>query len=113
MQKLFSYGTLQLEQVQLDTFGRLLKGSKDVLTGFRINEIRITDPDVILSSGTDIHPILEYTGNEGDSVEGMIYELSEEEMLLADSYEVDDYERSEREFASGEKAYVYLKRLKI
>ncbi len=28
---LFSYGTLQLEKVRLETFGRILKGSPDVL----------------------------------------------------------------------------------
>lgn len=34
MEKLFSYGTLQLEQVQLDTFGRLLEGQADTLQGY-------------------------------------------------------------------------------
>ncbi|MFT5749294.1 MAG: hypothetical protein ACI93S_000549, partial [Ancylomarina sp.] len=29
MVKLFSYGTLQFERVQLDTFGRILIGNKD------------------------------------------------------------------------------------
>ncbi len=110
MNLLFSYGTLQLEQVQLDTFGRLLNGKNDVLRNYRIRNLKITDPEVIKSSGTDIHPILEYTGYESDFVEGTIYELTDEELQQADSYEVDDYQRKSLKFESGISAFVYLKR---
>ncbi len=34
MPLLFSYGTLQQEDVQLSTFGRLLQGQRDELLGF-------------------------------------------------------------------------------
>jgi len=110
MAKLFSYGTLQFKQVQLDTFGRLLKGKKDILREYRVNKIEITDPEVIKSSGTNIHPILEYTGDKQDFVEGTIYTLSDQEILKADTYEVDDYKRKELKFDSGILAFVYLKR---
>lgn len=110
MAKLFSYGTLQLERVQLDTFGRILKGKKDCLKNYILSQIIITDPEVVKSSGTDTHPILEYTGNDKDLVEGIIFELTDYELLKADGYEVDDYERNQLIFASGETAYVYLKR---
>ncbi len=109
MNKLFSYGTLQLGQVQMDTFGRNLTGQKDILRKYKINKIKITDPKVIESSGTDEHPILEYTGNDKDFVEGTLYELTDEEILKADSYEVDDYKRCELKFESGQTGYVYLK----
>jgi hypothetical protein len=108
MVKLFSYGTLQFERVQLDTFGRILIGNKDLLIKYKLSEIKITDPDVIKSSGTDMHPILEFTGKENDIVEGTLFELTDKELLDADSYEVDDYKRSELVFASGESAFVYL-----
>ena len=110
MVKLFSYGTLQFERVQLGTFGRILKGNKDCLKRYVLCQIEITDPDVIKSSGTKIHPILEYTGNETDFVEGTVFELTNKELVQADSYEVDDYKRNELVFASGDKAFVYLKR---
>ncbi len=108
MNNLFSYGTLQMEQVQLDTFGRLLKGKKDVLRKYIIKDLKITDPNVIKSSGTDVHPILEYTGSQNDFVKGTIYEISDKELKLADSYEVDDYQRQLLTFESGAKAWVYL-----
>lgn len=110
MQNLFSYGTLQFEQVQLGTFGRVLKGRKDILRKYRIKNLKITDPEVIKSSGTDIHPILEFTGNNNDFVEGTIYEVTNEELLKADNYEVDDYKRQSLQFESGTVAFVYLKR---
>lgn len=109
MAKLFSYGTLQLDTVQLDTFGRLLKGNKDRLLGYTVTEIKITDPKVIKSSGTDIHPILEYTGNKEDFVESVLFDLTEEELLNADKYEVDDYKRAELIFESEKTGFVYLK----
>jgi len=109
MEKLFSYGTLQLENVQKDTFGRILIGSKDILMEYVIEHIKITDKKVILSSGTDIHPILKYTGNELDVVEGMIFDLTNEELLKADKYEVDDYKREKVVFKSGKTGFVYLK----
>ena len=74
-----------------------------------VSKLKITDPKVIASSGTDIHPILVFTGNENDFVEGTIFEFSEEELLQADKYEVDDYKRSKLKFESGEIAFVYLK----
>jgi len=110
MVKLFSYGTLQFERVQLDTFGRILVGKKDVLRNYTLSKIKITDPNVIKSSGTDMHPILEFSGKEQDIVEGTIFELTDKELLEADSYEVDDYKRDELTFASGQSAYVYLKK---
>ena len=78
MEKLFSYGTLQLEKVQLQTFGRKLIGKKDILRGFVKQVIKIKDQKVIAQSGTEEHPILSYTGNEADQVEGMIFEISRE-----------------------------------
>jgi hypothetical protein len=110
MIKLFSYGTLQFERVQLDTFGRILTGKKDSLKKYVLSQIKITDPYVIKSSGTDMHPILEYTGDESDFVEGTVFELTKEELMQADSYEVDDYKRNELVFGSGDRAFVYLKR---
>jgi hypothetical protein len=47
MENLFSYGTLQQEKVQLDTFGRLLEEKRDVLQEYCISEIKIKDKSVI------------------------------------------------------------------
>ena len=49
---LFSYGTLQKEKVQMELFGRLLQGTKDVLEAYKISFIEIKD-EAFLSKGED------------------------------------------------------------
>lgn len=42
-QKLFSYGTLQIEAVQIKNFGRKLVGHSDVLACYKIRDCLIKD----------------------------------------------------------------------
>ncbi len=107
MPNLFSYGTLQLEKVQLESFGRLLEGSKDVLSGYKTEQVEITDPIVLAKSEQKYHPIL-VKGKSLDTVIGTVFKISEEELAQADVYEVDDYKRISVELNSGIKAYVYV-----
>jgi hypothetical protein len=107
VEKLFSYGTLQLESVQVETFGRKLHGTSDILVGYVLSEVRITDKAVIEASGKEVHPILKYTGKNDDRVEGTIFELSSSELAQADEYEVDDYVRLAGDFTSGHVAWIY------
>jgi len=111
MEKLFSYGTLQLEQVQLDTFARLLSGEPATLTGYIVGEIEITDAAVLKSSGQRFHPALIKTGQITDTVTGTIFTITEQELANADSYEVDDYTRVEELFSTGNNAWVYVAKI--
>ena len=108
MENLFSYGTLQMEKVQMETFGRRLSGKKDTLLRYVLSEVRITDKSVVIKSGTSLHLILRYTGNFSDQVEGIIFEISKKELNQADDYEVDAYKRVRGEFKSGSKAWAYV-----
>ena len=108
MEKLFSYGTLQMENVQWETFGRLLTGCKDILPGYVLAEITINDATVIARSGTDKHPILQFTGNAADEVAGTVFEITPAELQQADAYEVADYARTQARFKSGNTAWVYV-----
>ena len=107
MHLLFSYGTLQQDKVQLDTFGRLLKGQKETLLGYTLGQVKITDEAVIKSSGKEYHPILISTGDVNDQVEGSAFLLTSEELKHADNYEVDDYRRVEATLASGKQCWIY------
>ncbi|CZG06821.1 Uncharacterised protein [Legionella pneumophila] len=40
-EKLFSYGTLRYEKVQIANFGRKMQGQEDVLQGFKLTTIEI------------------------------------------------------------------------
>jgi hypothetical protein len=106
--RLFSYGTLQQPAVQRATFGRLLDGWPDTVFGFQLETLRVTDPDVIATSGTDEHPILCACDDPESGVDGFVFLLSEDELTAADQYEVDDYARVEAPIASGGTAWVYV-----
>ncbi len=80
MERLFSYGTLQMEHVQEETFGRKLNGQKDALIGYTLSKVKIKNESVIKVSGTDVHPILKFTGNASDIVEGTVYEVTLSEL---------------------------------
>jgi len=108
MQSLFSYGTLQDENVQISTFGRKLRGHPDQLVGYKLIDLQITDPHVIELSGKDVHQILQKTENINDKVAGVVFEISQEELVQADSYEVEDYKRVLLKLDSGKSAWIYV-----
>jgi hypothetical protein len=47
MENLFSYGTLQEENVQLENYNRILEGSDDILKNHCLKNIEIKDESVI------------------------------------------------------------------
>ena len=106
---LFSYGTLQLESVQLSSFGRRLTGHSDAMPGFKKTFVESTDPDVLAKSGERFHPIVSPSDDPNDSVEGMVFEITTDELAAADRYEVADYKRVEVTLRSNLKAWVYVK----
>lgn len=109
IERLFSYGTLQLENVQRAQFGRVLEGAADALVGFRQDMVEITDPDVLAKSGERFHPIVSHSGDDADRVAGTVFLITSQELAAADAYEVSDYERVEALLASGLRAWVYVK----
>jgi gamma-glutamylcyclotransferase (GGCT)/AIG2-like uncharacterized protein YtfP len=106
---LFSYGTLQQDEVQLASFGRLLDGQDDAMPGYRQSVIEITDPDVIRTSGKRFHPIVEASDNAGDEVKGRVFRITDAELKAADAYEVADYKRVLVRLRSGSSAWVYVR----
>jgi len=106
---LFSYGTLQLESVQLSSFGRRLEGAPDTIPHYRKDMVEITDPAVLAASGEKFHPIVSPSGNPADEVPGTVFRITAKELAAADEYEVADYKRIEVTLKSGLKAWVYVK----
>ena len=76
MPLLFSYGTLQQEDVQWSTFGRLLEGQRDELPGF--------EPSV---SATREHANVLFNGWADSRVAGTVFEITDAELAAADEYE--------------------------
>ncbi len=104
---LFSYGTLQLEAVQMATFGRQLVGADDALPGFEQVLLQIDDEAVVAASGKTLHPIARFTGRPSDVVFGTVFSVTPDEVQSADKYEVSAYKRVAVTLRSGVRAWVY------
>ncbi|WP_062354190.1 gamma-glutamylcyclotransferase family protein [Herbidospora yilanensis] len=96
---LFSYGSLQLERVQLARFGRRLEGRPDALPNHRLTTVKMPGGTV---------PIVQRS--PGEEVLGVIYQLGAEELAAADAYEGVEYARRLVTLKSGVTAWVYLSR---
>jgi len=105
-QYLFSYGTLQKEKVQIELFGRILQGSGDTLIGYKVSTIEIKDESFLLK-GEQKYQLTAVISKNNDNIKGTVFEITEEELFLADKYEPDSYERIKIILGSGKVAWVY------
>jgi Gamma-glutamyl cyclotransferase, AIG2-like len=105
---LFAYGTLQLEAVQIATFGRLLTGASDVLLGFELVLLKIEDQAVVAISGKAHHTMAKFTGIASDVVSGMVFAVTSTEIQDADKYEVAALKRVAVVLQSGVRVWAYV-----
>ena len=94
--------------MQLATFGRRLEGRPDALPGYATVTFKITDPEVIATSGKTFHLMARPTGDPADEVAGVAFRITAAELAAADAYEVADYTRIEVRLKSGLDAFVYV-----
>lgn len=106
---LFSYGTLQIPRVQKANFGRFLNGKNAEVYCFKLYYLTIVDTEVLAISEQESHPIAVYTNDPNDCIRGMVFEITEEELMQADLYEVKAYKRVEVLLNTKERAWMYIK----
>ena len=102
MKKLFTYGSLQHDDVQENLFGRALKGTPEKLIGYALKKIQIEEEFGIVE-----YPVIVETKNEADFIEGIVYEVTEKELNQTDLYEGMHYKRVEVHLHSNQKAWAY------
>jgi len=105
---LFSYGTIQKDEVQQALFGRLLFGSRDVFKGYKTLFIEIDDASFLSNGGEKNQQTVVKSEDEDDAVEGMVLDLSEIDLLIADQYEPAEYKRVIVRLESGKRAWIYM-----
>ena len=106
---LFSYGTLQQEDVQRATFDRLLHGHADELPRFEPSLVRIEDPQHAAMRGRAHHANVTFNGRADSRVPGTVFEVTAAELAAADVYEHQaSYRRIAVSLASGKEAWVYV-----
>lgn len=102
MIKLFTYGTLQHDDIQENLFGRILHGTPETLVGYALQEIQIEE-----EFGLIAYEILVETGNPEDTINGIVYSITQKELYQADLYEGFHYKRVEVHLQSNQKAWAY------
>jgi hypothetical protein len=106
---LFSYGTLQQDDVQFAAFGRRLEGHRDELVGFEPTLVKIEDSALAAKVGKTHHANASRTDDAQSRVAGMTFEVSDAELAGVDAYERRfDYARIQAKLASGRTAWVYV-----
>jgi gamma-glutamylcyclotransferase (GGCT)/AIG2-like uncharacterized protein YtfP len=106
-QYLFSYGTLQKEKVQIELFGIILQGSGDTLIGYKVSTIEIKDESFLLK-GEQKYQLTAVISKDNDNIKGTVFEITEEELRLADKYEPVNYKRVKVVLESGKEAWIYI-----
>jgi gamma-glutamylcyclotransferase (GGCT)/AIG2-like uncharacterized protein YtfP len=109
MPLLFSYGSLQEEQVQRSTYGRLLDGHRDELPRYEPALVKIEDADVASALGRTHHANVKWSGDNNSRVVGTVFEITDAELASTDAYEAKfSYKRVPVVLASGREAWVYV-----
>lgn len=109
MPLLFSYGSLQQEEVQVATFGRKLDGEKDLLVGYEPSLVRIPDAAVAARLQKTHHDNVNRTGDDWSTVQGTVFDVTDAELAKADTFESQfNYKRIAVPLASGKEAWVYV-----
>ena len=98
-EQLFTYGTLQNEEVQQAVFKRILVGNFDALPGYQL----ATE----LVAGR--YPLIERGANDMTKVRGKVFEVSGDELRMADAYEGGAYKRIKVTLDSGKPAWVFVR----
>lgn len=102
MQKLFAYGTLQNDEIQESLFGRILQGTPETIIGYKLNKIQIEEEFGLIQ-----YPIITKTQKPEDTISGIVYEITTNDLHQADLYEGLHYKRVEVCLQSNEKVWAY------
>jgi len=98
MEKLFTYGSLQISSIQEKLFNRILVGTPDVLIGYEKGTIEIDGQIFGIANP-----------KPQGKIEGMVYELTKEEIERADVYEGNEYQRLPLTLVSAVESWVYVR----
>lgn len=95
MEKLFVYGTLQDEEVQILLIGHTLQGTIDSLSGYQIDDTLLPPYPVAMPDVSGV-------------IKGQVLAISSAELAKLDAYEGEHYIRICVELFSGQESWVYI-----
>jgi gamma-glutamylcyclotransferase (GGCT)/AIG2-like uncharacterized protein YtfP len=96
IERLFVYGSLREPAVQMRIIGRTIEGTPDVLEGYTHKWVQFPEGEF---------PMI--VPEPGSEVDGLILDVTADEMPLLDCYETDAYRRIRVTLKSGIETWVY------
>lgn len=103
MEQIFSYGTLQSKEIQMQVFNKVLTGTKDELLGYKLKDLKIEEEfgiaDYFVATPSD---------NPSDCIKGIVFNISSHDLAKADQFESNAYKRVQIELKSGTIAWIYI-----
>ncbi|WP_432221197.1 gamma-glutamylcyclotransferase family protein [Flavobacterium sp. TMP13] len=105
MEQLFSYGTLQSEEIQIQVFNKLLTGTADQLLGYKLKDLKIEE-----EFGMEDYFVAIPSENPQDAIKGVLFDISTEDLDKADLFESKSYKRVEIILKSGTTAWIFIER---
>ena len=103
MEQIFSYGTLRSKEIQMQVFNRLLTGTPDQLTGYKIKDLQIEE-----EFGMENYFVATPSENPSDTIDGIVFTITNEDLAKADLFESNAYKRVEIALKSGTTAWIYV-----
>jgi gamma-glutamylcyclotransferase (GGCT)/AIG2-like uncharacterized protein YtfP len=103
MEQLFSYGTLQSKEIQMQVFNKLLSGTEDKLLGYKLKDFQIEE-----EFGMEDYFVAIPSENPSDAINGIAFTVSSEDLTKADQFESNAYKRVQITLKSGIVAWIYL-----
>jgi hypothetical protein len=106
---IFSHGSLQQSDTQVSLFGRVLSGDSDELVDFIPTQIVVPPAHKAAAAGVTHYANVEYVEGSGSRVAGMVFDITDAELVLTDAYEREaEYVRISVRLNSGRSAWVYV-----
>lgn len=103
MEQLFSYGTLQSKEIQMQVFNKLLIGTEDQLAGYKLKALQIEE-----EFGMEDYFVAMPSDNPQDAVQGIAFAVSSDDLIKADQFESNAYKRVPITLQSGTTAWIYI-----
>ncbi|MGO4770223.1 gamma-glutamylcyclotransferase family protein [Flavobacterium sp. W22_SRS_FK3] len=103
MEQIFSYGTLQSKEIQMQVFNKLLAGTPDQLMGYKIKDLQIEE-----EFGMEDYFVATPSENPSDSVDGIVFSITTADLAKADLFESNAYKRAQVTLKSGITAWIYI-----
>ncbi|MGZ9676181.1 gamma-glutamylcyclotransferase family protein [Flavobacterium sp. GNP001] len=103
MEYLFSYGTLQSKEIQMQVFNKLLIGTENQLTGYKLKGLQIEE-----EFGMEDYFVAMPSDDPADAITGIAFAVTSDDLIKADQFESNAYKRTEITLKSGITAWIYI-----